>query len=232
MAHETRDTNKDRMLRLVKEISDEPSMEPDFELFSIDDMDEYFTVSPRQYRHHHLSRVSTVVTVYISGWVVVSLRKSIKCEQCNDVLSDPAEAEIKLLIKVKSKGKLTYPSNDVIDVCVTAEKAFRHRVYSAGENPYDFANPYKALSKHCYHQVMCDVLSVYRDKHIFTCLDSHMKDTHPLENHVIYLIKAISEKYLQCRYHYAAKQHQKLVLSRVNAQSRAVSTHITTLTGQ
>ena len=42
-------------------------------------------------------------------------------------------------------------------------------------------------------------------QNIFPTLYEHLSDTEPSHNHLVLLIKAVTEKYLQVRYNYAAK---------------------------
>jgi len=55
------------------------------------------------------------------------------------------------------------------------------------------------------------VLHSYLNKDWFKSLDGHMLECDPTANHVILLIKAIVEKYLQVRYFYAGKDYTSKV---------------------
>ena len=70
--------------------------------------------------------VENVVT-YIAGFVVKSLSNKLHCEICVSALTNKNIENKKFaqLINMKTKGGLTYPSEDVIFVCQKAEKLFR-----------------------------------------------------------------------------------------------------------
>jgi hypothetical protein len=56
----------------------------------------------------------------------------------------------------------------------------------------------------------------------FPSLNNHMFECHPLENHLILLIKSIAEKYLQVRFYYAAREftaHLKGKMSKISRQN-------------
>lgn len=114
---------------------------------------------------------------------------------------------------LKSRGALIFPSDDVIDVCMTCEKYFRmHASYfvTSGEN----------LSRVTCNGLMQSVLQTYLFKPVFSGLDNHMKEFGPMENHLVFLIKAIAEKYIQVRCHYAGKQYTENVIKKKQSKSR------------
>lgn len=48
-------------------------------------------------------------------------------------------------------------------------------------------------------------MEIFLERNIFSFLNEHMYDMEPLNNHILYLIKAISEKYLNVRFYYYSK---------------------------
>jgi hypothetical protein len=77
------------------------------------------------------------------------------------------------LITLKSKGRLNFPSVDVMDICVTSEKWFREKISATSSY---------LSQKECFTVVNC-VLSSYLNKSIFVSLYEHMLECDPLENH-------------------------------------------------
>ena len=109
-------------------------------------------------------------------------------------------------IKLKTKGWLSYPSDDVLDICLVCEKVFRQKFYP--DQTAEHTNlPYESMSDFQYQKLTMSVLSWFRGKPIFHCLYDHMLETDPLENHAILLIKAVSENYFDVRLFYASDQY-------------------------
>lgn len=147
-----------------------------------------------------ISQFSEKIVAYIAGFVCSKLRKSITCDVCNGAIVNSNVSPVHSLINVKNKGGLCFPSEDVINISLTCEKIFRENVLcskSEGKN---------VLNRYDCHKIVHEVLKLYLDKAIFRNISSHMTDTEPNNNHIIFLIKAIAETYLQVRYSYAAKQ--------------------------
>lgn len=161
----------------------------------------------------HLSLCTQKIVAYIAGFVVFKLKQCLKCETCLDALESTSHSFINSLIMVKDKGALIFPSDDVIDVCMTCEKKFRtHAAY--------FVSSGKNLSRVTLNELMQSVLETYLMRNIFSKLDNHIKDFGPMENHLIFLIKAIAEKYLQVRCHYAGKQYTDNLIKKKQSKSR------------
>ena len=142
------------------------------------------------------SLTSQNIIAYIAGFVVFKLKKNLKCEPCIKSLECLNKNETHELIILKSKGKLIIPSDNVFNICLTCEKIYRENIAQSRGNISSITK-YKIVSK---------VLETYASKDIFTDLDQHVKNFTPLENHIVFLIKAIAEKYIQTRCHYAGKE--------------------------
>jgi len=130
---------------------------------------------------------------------VFKLKNLIQCEDCVSSLSDSngGNASLHSLIDLKTKGGLIFPSADIIDVCLTCEKFFCKNVFDT-----DGSN----LSKVTAHQILQSVSKVHMHRSVFKTLTYHVYDCNPSVNHLLLMIKAIAEKYLQVRYFYAGRQ--------------------------
>ena len=169
----------------------------------------------------HLSKCSSDIVAYIAGFVVFTLKKSLHCEICIDALTLSNASDSHSLIKLKTKGNLIYPSDDVIDICVMCEKKMR-----------EIMSCTKSLGKAIFHKLVISVLESFKDKQIFTKFTDHMYDSEPLENHIHLLTKAVAEKYLHVRYNYAGKQLTAKLQSQVKVKSRQIYTKLIQFSGQ
>lgn len=69
--------------------------------------------------------INSIVT-YIAGYVTKKLNSLIKCDLCCKALFATNHGSIKYnFLKVKSNGRLLFPSDDVIEVCLICEKVFK-----------------------------------------------------------------------------------------------------------
>ena len=77
--------------------------------------------------HSHLSKCVNKIVAYIGGFVAQKLTRCLRCEPCISALSlDKDDANsLHSLVAIKDRGNLVYPSDGVIDICITAEKLFR-----------------------------------------------------------------------------------------------------------
>ena len=121
------------------------------------------------------------------------------CEPCCNALFNEHLDATHALISVKSKGNLSFPSRDVV-ICLVCEKKFREKVLLYSDQPY------AKLSRHALHNITTLVLSEFQRRSIVSSLAQHMLDSEPVTNHLVLLIKAVAETYLQVRYKYAATQ--------------------------
>ena len=135
------------------------------------------------------------------------LKKSLQCETCIGALFGSDNSTLHSLIRLKSKGYLVHPSDDVIDICQCCEKLFQKSV--AGCSYKDIS-----LGRKDFLKIVVSVLECYAFKKIFSDLSEHMYETDSIQNHMILFIKAIAEKYLQVRYSYAAKQFTSRLLEK------------------
>lgn len=153
------------------------------------------------------------VVAYISGFIVKKLLKNLHCDTCVAALTSTDNNANHNFINLKSKGGLITPSQDVIDVCLSAENQFRLHV----------ATDCTTVRLHPIIKLVHLVLNSFVHSNVFSSLTLHALECSPLHNHVCLLIKCIAAKYLQLRYFHAAKnyssnvQHQKNTKSRQNA---------------
>ena len=113
------------------------------------------------------------------------------------------------------------PAQDVINVCLICERYFRRSVTLDDGT----------LSRTSFHKIVQSVLKHFLYKPCFKNLSCHMFDSEPDKNHAVLLLKAIAEKYLQVRYHYAGKQHTSAMQSKQKKISRQVNTKLIIFSG-
>ncbi|KAL4710679.1 hypothetical protein ACJJTC_003315 [Scirpophaga incertulas] len=90
----------------------------DFNL-TIDNDHDYLADPSRSYLY------TEHIIPYIGGFIVKKLLKSLKCEECLLAL---VSTKFPGLISFKDKGGLVYPSGDVINICLSAEKIFKKEI--------------------------------------------------------------------------------------------------------
>ena len=183
---------------------------------------------------YEISLVSINIIVYIGGWAVYRLKDMVNCGDCFSVLFNDnlRESTIAHLIRVKNRGNLVVPSKDVISICLLCEKLFRENIYNRDSLPYQFNNPYKALSNVQCHNIMCDVIKWGLKSNIFPEIQSHVKEHKSPRNHVSFLIKKVALKYLDCRFHYAANSYNIDIKLKARKLSRHQSNTFTKVAGQ
>uniref|UniRef100_A0A2S2NNN9 THAP domain-containing protein 9 n=2 Tax=Schizaphis graminum TaxID=13262 RepID=A0A2S2NNN9_SCHGA len=151
---------------------------------------------------YEFSEFSKEVIIYISGFVVHKLSSIIKCEICvSSLFSYNKQDFLNSLITLKNrggnKGGLTYPSDDVILICLQTEKILKS---------YNYQN--KAINKLF---IQTKVLSHFMNNNsIFSSLKNHSTDsTSSLSDHLTHLIKSISLTYLSLKIKYSIKSHNE-----------------------
>lgn len=75
--------------------------------------------------HFNLSNFSKENSLYIAGLVSHKLSSKIKCLVCNGALYGNKVIFLHSIITKKDKGGLTYPSDDVVKICLATEKFFK-----------------------------------------------------------------------------------------------------------
>lgn len=173
----------------------------------------------------HLSSCSNSIVAYIAGFVVHKLQKSLHCEACVDALNSSSDDSMHSLIKLKSKGNLIFPSPDVMEICVYCEKLFRQEITVLNKSDM-------LLSRKESCKLINSVLEYCTYKSVFSSLTDHMYESHPLDNHILLLIRSVAEKYLQVRYTYAGKQYTAKLQAKIKVKSRQTYTKLVLFSGQ
>ena len=183
-----------------------------------------------------LSELAINIVVYIAGWTVMRVKQHVKCDECTTALEDSSliDSEFAKLLKIKMRGNLTVPSKDVITICLETEKQFRENAYNieSDSNPYNFDNPYKTLSQTNCHNVLCAVLVSCQKYQLLGHIKNHVKTHKGNMNHVVYLMRAIVEKYLKSRFHFAEKSYNISLKLAAKAKCRNQANTETKQSGQ
>lgn len=99
---------------------------------------------------------------------------------------------------------------------MASEKMFKEKVLIGSAK-----HPYASLSTYACHNIVTEVLSGFENKKIFSSLSSHMMESEPENNHLVLLVKAVAESYLQVRYKYSSQQFTLRQTSLKQVKSRA-----------
>lgn len=142
-----------------------------------------------------ISECSQQIVVYIAGFVVFKLQKTIKCEQCIVALQGNKENFLNSLISKKNRGGLSYPSKDVIKICTIAEHFLR--INDNSLNKTGFINILK-------NKVMFDCIQI----DCFVTLKEHALETS--NNHIYFLVESVITKYLNIRIHFITKRRSEI----------------------
>lgn len=142
-----------------------------------------------------LSEFSKEVSLYIDEFVSHKLSSKIKCLICNGALFGNKSNFLYSIISMKDKGGLTYPSDDVMKICVTTEKYLK--TYS--ENHFD-----KML-------VITKIFRSLNNNKLFKSINFQNDQNRPLENHVILLQKAIISIYCDIKFNYMCRKQNETV---------------------
>ena len=76
----------------------------------------------------NLSNYTNNIVVYIAGFVVKKLRKSLKCSLCISALVETSDTrpQFSEFLDLKNRGGLVVPSSDVSKICTWTERVVRH----------------------------------------------------------------------------------------------------------
>ena len=143
--------------------------------------------------------IATIVT-YIAGFVAKKLLETITCKACANALYTTMPPDIEkrfILLKLKDKSGLTYPSNDVLKVTEISVRVFRRYMSTTTDKPTNRRNA-KQL-------VLTGVLSHISSLALFQNIKDHMFDTEVMDNHIHTLCKSIVNTCIQIRFHHEAK---------------------------
>lgn len=155
-----------------------------------------------------LSIYSESAIGYIAGFVVRLVRKTVSCPECQSALSvkavDGSQPSHGLVLQ-KDQGGLTKPSPSVVDICIQSEKHIQKIL---------FVNEQRLPQGEGLPGALARVVLEKTGDRVFSCLDSHMLDTEPENNHVFALIKAITRAYVKVRMKHLVKQHNARITGR------------------
>jgi len=135
------------------------------------------------------------VVIYLARFVVHKLEKKLFCEVCESALVGNKEDLLNSLINIKTKGGLSYPSEDVISICMITEKYIKE--YYSENKPVN-----KLL-------VETKVLSYFTTNCPFKNISYHQHDSDPLTNHIELLTKSIISIYFDTKIHYVYKSSRE-----------------------
>jgi len=148
------------------------------------------------------SDFSNEIIIYIAGFVVHKLTSTLHCDTClKSLCSANKESFFNSLITLKNRcdnrGGLTYPSDDVILICLHTEKILRSENYQ-NKAINTLKVPTKVLHHFLFNQNLCKSIK------------SHSADaTSPLSDHVTLLIKSISFSYIKLKINYSLKKQNE-----------------------
>lgn len=152
------------------------------------------------------SEFSLNVIHYIAGFVVKKINEKVSCEYC--VSACVATQKFRdsnyynSFIKIKHRGGLFFPSEDVFNLCTKTEQYLRSFVV---------LNCVKSSFNKIYfvNSLMRKMIGTS----IFINLNDHQFDQDPLDNHIHNLTKLIIQMYVNIRLHFICR-NMKSVVSR------------------
>lgn len=147
---------------------------------------------PNFFTDYTVSNFSEEVVKYISGFVALRLKKSIKCEECVGSLTGSKENLMGSFLDFKNKGGLTYPSTDLVSICTLSEKILRQ--HQQGTN-------FKLNKLRMISEVVNEFCNKYINKNFI-----HTPHLHPF-------IKSVADAFLTLRIQYTCKSQTEQKLS-------------------
>lgn len=165
-----------------------------------------------------LSQFVSNVVAYIAGFVGRSLFRKISCADCIAALVPEDMSAVKsrsdfVLINEKNNGGLFIPSADLIKICDITEKEIR-------------ACKLRGLSEVKMKNIVDNVVKRSSRCQLFQKLRVTNSLSHSLfGDHVIALIRKISEQYTKVRLHYMAKEATLKISPQTNRSVCTKSVH-------
>lgn len=154
-----------------------------------------------------ISEFSNEVVSYIAGFVVHRILKVLKCETCiSGLLADTLEDKHLRFIKLKDKGGLVFPSNDVITICKRMEVIIKSSIISDDK--------VKISSTSIQQQLLTKSLKHFIGMNLFKNINFHQFDQSPMNNHLVMLTKAVMQRYMNVRLHYLTKNATQKISKR------------------
>lgn len=151
---------------------------------------------------------------YIAGFVIRSIRKKIKCDEClmacesvpQDAVSNRRNGVA--LIMQKQRGGLTVPSVSVVNVCFVVESLFRQACKYNNNKPPIELNFTAVLTA----KVIRNLLT--KTNELFPELKEHFRDSYvsdSFHSHLNILLKEIITKYVDIRLFAETKKYSLLI---------------------
>lgn len=135
---------------------------------------------------------------YISGWVARKLASVLKCSTCTNSLYCNNKLWFHKLIILKNMGGLCFPSEDVFQICLKSESIIKNHIKEMG---------HIILPDHKDIQILKNRIlkSFISCNDVFGSLHQHSLEQHPTFDHRVHLIRAVIEKFINVRLHFAHK---------------------------
>ena len=131
------------------------------------------------------------VVGYIAGFLIYKLSPKLRCNTCKETLKrqskDIAGSSSSRLIEIKSRGSLCDPSDDVVQVCLNAEKIYRMNRFNKGKN------------FNVMEQANLVAYSFMAEEDVFENMQEHGEGETVLDNHKFVLVRLLAAKYMECR---------------------------------
>lgn len=164
------------------------------------------------------------VISYLAGFVARKIKSKLTCEDCCNVLEEDPEIinERAYLdfIKLKSKHSLTFPSKDVVNICISAEQHFKSNVDSS-----------HIIGNVEVVKLVNLVAMSFIGQPVFEKLNEHIKQHDPLNNHATLLLRCIAASYIECRLYHALKLQTMQLVFNKSVTSRQVSNKLILFNG-
>jgi len=135
------------------------------------------------------------VTSYIAGFVVKKIKNKITYNICHPFLIDSLNHNFKL-IEVKDRNNaLMKPSQDVVEICLEAERTFRS---------------FNVFLPNIKHKMLNKIKNtIYQKPNIFNELNDHCRGQQLFNTHRDQIISLAILIYLNIRFHHAAASTEK-----------------------
>ena len=150
--------------------------------------------------------LSNVVT-YVAGYVCSFLCRKIKCEMCLYALRCDtgvrAPVSSYAFIRYSSRGKLWEPNEDTNKICMYTEKYLRYTLNACNNN----------LSSINVNSITHNIFMTLEGGTYFRCLDHHIIQLEPTNNHALLLMKCLISRYLESRLNHLGKLKTSNIVS-------------------
>ena len=147
-----------------------------------------------------MTEYSKAAIGYIAGYVVTMAKKIIHCPRCIQALTEQdgqSDETFLLLVRHKTNGGLVKASPSVFIVCESTEACIRRMLASNNQLP-QHGKITSAITSVVLNEVV--------PKGVFSSLQDHQFDTPVEANHLLKLVKCVSQCFVKVRMHHLAKQ--------------------------